>query len=277
MTFIYGLFDPRSGECRYIGKTGGTLEARLAGHIGDARRRACEVPRFRWINALAAHGLMPAIRELEVCADWREAEKRWIAKLKQQGVRLLNCTDGGDGIEGFLHSKKTRKLMSESAKKLYTDPQQRKIRGDSIRKALAKPEVKEKLSAALRAAFARPETKENLRRAQRLSCARNEIREKRSAASKGRIVSDETRSKISKSRTGKKLSPESIAAIAKGHRGLKHSEETKTKMRAAITPEIRAASAERRRQANLNITDEQRIAKSLTMKRIWLDRKMGAA
>ena len=231
---IYGLLDPVTGECRYVGKTGGRIDKRLKGHLSDARRRKFEsIPRFRWINSLSL-SLPPRIVELERCErDWREAEVEWIAVMKREGARLLNCTDGGEGAEGYKHSPEMRARMSKVATALAKDPQLRELRSIALKAAYAKPEVKARLSKALKAAASRPEVKDRMRRAQKMSCNRPEIKAQRSASLKGRTISPEWRAKISASKTGLKMSDEAVAAMSAGHLGLKHSEETKAKIREA--------------------------------------------
>lgn len=89
---IYALMDPRNDAIRYVGRTTQGLRARLSGHLsgGPFNGRA----RFDWIRGLAALGLCPKIVPLDVIAgsesDWVEAEKRWISKLRAEGVDLLN-------------------------------------------------------------------------------------------------------------------------------------------------------------------------------------------
>lgn len=34
-------------------------------------------------------------------ADWIESERFWIAKYRNEGARLLNLTDGGEGLAGL--------------------------------------------------------------------------------------------------------------------------------------------------------------------------------
>jgi len=44
-----------------------------------------------------------------------ELEKWWIAQFRKEGYKLVNGTDGGEGICGWQHSEVTRKKMSEKA------------------------------------------------------------------------------------------------------------------------------------------------------------------
>jgi hypothetical protein len=77
------------------------------------------------------------------CVDadmWSEREKYWIKYYKEQGCRLTNLTDGGDGgnfgdeinklisqkLKGRKFTPETIKLMSESAKKRILSDEGRK-------------------------------------------------------------------------------------------------------------------------------------------------------
>lgn len=89
---IYGLFDPRDGALRYIGKANDSGK-RFKGHLRDARRR--NTPVYSWIKKLQSEGLLPTMTVLEVADDWEEAERRLIA-LHRKTSKLLNVADGGD-------------------------------------------------------------------------------------------------------------------------------------------------------------------------------------
>jgi hypothetical protein len=90
---IYALCDPDTGETRYIGKAKcSTL--RLKRHLSDRTR--LKYPVYNWINKLAVSGKRPSMKVLELANDWREAERRLIAKARADGCRLLNVAEGGD-------------------------------------------------------------------------------------------------------------------------------------------------------------------------------------
>lgn len=90
---IYGLIDPRDGSIRYVGKANDPGK-RLKGHLRECRRR--NTPVYAWIRKLVGLGMSPGLRVLEAdCEDWKEAERRIIAEMREGG-RLLNVADGGD-------------------------------------------------------------------------------------------------------------------------------------------------------------------------------------
>lgn len=91
---IYGLFDPDSGQIRYIGKANNAAK-RLKSHLWDARHN--KRPICNWIRGLVAQGKLPRLEVLEIVdrASWQVAEKRVIAEYRKTS-QLLNLADGGD-------------------------------------------------------------------------------------------------------------------------------------------------------------------------------------
>lgn len=112
--FIYTLSHPETNEVRYVGKTIKSLNARLRRHISDSERE--DNYRTKWIRSLIKRGLKPKIEILECCLEenWQECEKYWIMMLRFLGVRLINATDGGDGMSGHLHNEETKAKISRS-------------------------------------------------------------------------------------------------------------------------------------------------------------------
>ncbi|WP_143175438.1 hypothetical protein [Cryptosporangium aurantiacum] len=89
MAIVYGLFDPRTDALRYIGRTTGTLAARLAGHRGHPPSPAMR----RWLDDLRAAGLVPRITPLRdnvPAEELADAELTAIAEHALAGADLLN-------------------------------------------------------------------------------------------------------------------------------------------------------------------------------------------
>jgi hypothetical protein len=91
---IYGLFDPRVGEIRYIGKAVDS-EKRLRGHLRETRRKT---PLYSWIEKLRRQGVSPGVRVLAhaITQDWQSLEMLLIEQYRASNVGLLNVADGGD-------------------------------------------------------------------------------------------------------------------------------------------------------------------------------------
>ena len=98
MIKIYGLVDPRTNQIRYIGQTYRNLERRLYEHVYDCIRRPRSSHKVKWINSLIKANLIPTILLLETVDKiiLEEREKYWILKLKSDGVKLTNSTEGGE-------------------------------------------------------------------------------------------------------------------------------------------------------------------------------------
>lgn len=114
---IYLLIDPRTGECRYVGKSErGVRRARE--HMQPAflqRPQHCAC----WLRSLSAEGLRPEIEVVESgVVDIDDAEMFWIGYFRSLGCRLTNHTNGGGGTSGYRKtvSAETRQKMSDAHK-----------------------------------------------------------------------------------------------------------------------------------------------------------------
>lgn len=110
---IYGLFDPRTSEIRYVGKSESGL-TRPKQHLGKLKGKTKNI---NWIKSLREDGLTPVIQVL----DWTDSPERlsamemhYISVFKAQGAKLNNHTDGGEGLHGHKHSLETRRKISRS-------------------------------------------------------------------------------------------------------------------------------------------------------------------
>jgi hypothetical protein len=92
-------------------------------------------------------------------------EKHFISFYGRQDLgvgSLINLTDGGDGISGFVPSQETRLLQSERAKQRLAKPEERHILSERARKRLADPEQRRRLSESAKRAFSKPETRKRM-------------------------------------------------------------------------------------------------------------------
>jgi hypothetical protein len=95
MITIYGLYDPRVGSIRYIGKTVMPVRQRLRGHVYKARSGRTKTAVGDWIRSLLLECVRPETRTLDSANDenWQAVEREWIAKTSG----LLNSNPGGNG------------------------------------------------------------------------------------------------------------------------------------------------------------------------------------
>jgi len=102
VVYIYGLIDPRNEltveNVRYVGKTKRTIVDRYKQHLRDSKKY--NTPVYNWIRKLQTENISPKVIEIDECneKDWRVFEKKHIEHHRQFG-KLLNVSDGGDGIE----------------------------------------------------------------------------------------------------------------------------------------------------------------------------------
>lgn len=87
--YIYGLFDPTTGEIRYIGRTW-NVDKRYKTHCFTIDKS----PKAQWIKSLAANGQRPEVAILQECSDTSDAKRAeydWIMKVISAGGNLLNA------------------------------------------------------------------------------------------------------------------------------------------------------------------------------------------
>lgn len=148
---VYGLVDSCTMELRYVGKTVRPLKVRLRAHL------QCRSPNSHLNNWLRSARVSAVVLE-RAPEDLAEAEIRWIRKMREQGARLLNMTDGGNG--GRTRGSTGRKLTAEHRAKIgaglmgreVTEAHRAKMRGYR-----ATDETRAKISASL---MGRPVTEE---------------------------------------------------------------------------------------------------------------------
>jgi len=115
---IYVMFDPRTGQMRYVGKSCSGLKRPLSEQPRSVRGFE-RGHKSNWLNQLASLGLKPGIEVLQEVSDpmnLPKAERRWIAYFREMGCPLTNLTDGGEGAWGRLNSAETKLKMSASAR-----------------------------------------------------------------------------------------------------------------------------------------------------------------
>lgn len=130
---IYGLFDPREpSTIRYVGKTIIGERARRSCHLQDAKKGS-SLRVSCWIRELLAEGIEPEVIVIEECTKEtvNQQERFHIARLRGQGLELLNKTKGGTGGPTMKGRKFTEEHRRRIAVALYNHP----VSEDSRRKA----------------------------------------------------------------------------------------------------------------------------------------------
>jgi hypothetical protein len=176
---IYALVDPDTLEIRYIGKTSASLPTRLQRHRADAKM-GVDTPVYRWWRKYGE----PCIIPLEPGDSLQE--RQWIAWLKSQSARLLNCTAGGDGC---LATKEIRCKIAASQRARWSNPENKakwsvgrkgrklpaetRARMSKASKGRKKTQIhKARISSALRGKIPSLETRARMSVSARIRCAR---------------------------------------------------------------------------------------------------------
>ena len=126
---IYGLFDPRSNQLRYVGFTSNPLRRRLGEHLRDPSN----THKGKWIRSLLKDGYKPEIDVLQTTTDQeRVFDEQWsIAYYRSIGCNLTNGTLGGDGVLGHVWTEEQKRQISKS--KTNPPPETRKRMSDGNR------------------------------------------------------------------------------------------------------------------------------------------------
>lgn len=233
MVFIYGLFDPRNLELRYIGRTKHSTNIRISQHIHEAKGSS-NTHKSRWINQLLLDGLKPSAEILEECTEdnWSEIEQAWIAECKKFGLNLVNGTNGGDGlrVDSLTPEHREKIRIANTGKKYPKRPRsearvewaREHMKGNTYRQGM-------KWSEEMKELFAERS------RGKKLS---KEAKQKVSESKKGKPRSEETKQKLREANLGKKASDEAKKKMSETRRNM--SDETKKKLSIASKGNNRA-------------------------------------
>jgi NUMOD3 motif len=239
-TFLYALTDPRHGDTHvYIGKADDPRRRFMEHYweLKDDRSR-----KAHWLRQLLALGMKPAqeiLREVPL-AEWERWERDYIRWYRVLGWRVVNSTDGGDGVVNLSPEARARCAAGRRGK--GHTPEARAAIGAAARGRPQSAETRAKQSAAKRGEkhpmFGKPHTAEH----------RTNI----GIANRGRKLTEAQQQKLSVSLKGIGL-------------GRRHTQKTRAAISAAFkgkplstahSEKIRAAKIERlNRKATLTSQD----------------------
>lgn len=112
--YIYSL-EGVAGDIRYVGATF-DCRRRFEHHTRVVRGK--RKPVECWIMWLRFKGSKPVLRILEIVpagVDWGPREQFWISEGRRLGWRLLNHTDGGQGVTGLKFSKEALAKIAKAS------------------------------------------------------------------------------------------------------------------------------------------------------------------
>jgi len=233
-TNIYGLVDPRDIDLvRYIGKAN-NVEERFNGHLKEYHK--CETikkinKKVNWFKSLKKQNLVPELVFIESVPmdNWQEMERHYIKLYKSFGARLVNSTEGGDGVGCVTEEQRKNYGLKLEKNHWY---------GKNIPQ-----EAKEKISQTLKEYFSSEEGIE----ARKLISERRKSRE---PWNKGLKLVGDKYSKNGKNNLGMKRSEEVRLKLSEARRSrkiqIKQTEESKRKISLSKTG------------VRLNLSEEQR-------------------
>jgi len=114
---IYGLSctcHPEKGV-RYVGLTTMTVEKRVWKHKSEARLGK-GLPIYNWLRKHGEENLCWEILQSCDALELNANEILWIAKLREQGNKLMNVTAGGDGLSGLSADGRLRMSVAMSGR-----------------------------------------------------------------------------------------------------------------------------------------------------------------
>jgi len=127
--FIYGLRLKSTTEFRYVGYTYKEINKRLTEHYDEKQNK----DKTEWLSQ--NKGNVETIQIETFISDIPYAHKQeiyWIKFYKDSGHRLLNKTNGGEGTNGYKHSK-------ESIQKTINHPNHPKNNPLAVQKIISHP------------------------------------------------------------------------------------------------------------------------------------------
>lgn len=105
---VYGIRLESGSEYRYVGITTKTASRRFHQHLRLAKVGR-KTPFYDWLRKHENEGLAVDILErVSSLAELGQAEVAWISKLRGQGQRLLNISEGGLGPTGVQWTEEMR-------------------------------------------------------------------------------------------------------------------------------------------------------------------------
>ena len=235
MFYIYQHRKADTNEIFYVGK-------------GKDRRSHSKYRGDYWKKVAAKHGFIVEI--IHQGLDEQTAfilETETIKEYRNQGIKLVNLTDGGEGTSGRVATDESKEKYSHSKRGIKNPMFQNTHRPDVIEKIReaarinhAKPEVKAKVKSAHAGKVLTDTHKENIRKVRLGTNRSDETKLKLSLLKKGKpsnrlgaTLSEETKRKLRLANLGKKLSEETKAKLSAAGKGRVMSAESKAKISSA--------------------------------------------
>lgn len=146
--------------------------------IGNANRPARKGRNRHWHNIVNKHGYEIVIAHEGL--TWAQAcdlERYYIRSFRAQGLKLVNMTDGGDGVPN--PPAEVRERIAESKKAQWEDPEFRAKMSKSVKAQWEDPEYRARLAEARKAMWEDPAYRARISEAKKAMWADPKHRAKR--------------------------------------------------------------------------------------------------
>lgn len=207
-TFIYTLLDPRDFTVRYVGRSDNPVK-RLQQHLAETRRCKSTSYKTNWLKKLLSLKIKPIINIMEevTLKQWEQRERFWIKYYKKRGAKLVNSTDGGEGL--INPSISTRIKIGKS-----------KIGNKNCVGRIISAETRLKLHLIMLGKHPSPEALKKMSMAQLGRKHSIKTKQRISKAHKGRKHSDQHNAHVSASKKGKPLSQQTRLKMSLSRKGV---------------------------------------------------------
>lgn len=195
---VYGLREVGTEDIRYVGQTSYALNNRLKRHWSEANN-GNKTARSNWMRSVRDRGGEIESIPIEENAEWNKAEIRWIAEYRENGARLLNHTDGGQGTTpGTKFSQERIKNCKEAQRKNYRNPETIRKHHEAIMRHAQTPKGQANLAALQELVRSNPEYEKRRVDGVRKSHRTEEFRELMSEQAKEQMSDPAARAHLAK-------------------------------------------------------------------------------
>ncbi len=217
---VYGLYDPRTEELRYIGQTVRPLNERVKYHLSRHNLAVSKSRCSNWLRSLISVGLRPMAKVLEEAfsrEDLDSLEINLIRQARENFGHLVNHAAGGLSASGYSLNESFRSAVSK------------RMKGRVV-----SPETRAKISAANKGKKLSAETLKKMSLANKGKKLTEDHKRKLSLAKKGRSGTPRTaahKKHMSEVMTGRRTNTlEHMRKLRDLRKGSSHSPETRARM-----------------------------------------------
>lgn len=183
--YVYLHLEAYKDRVFYVGKGVGDRHRSTSGRNIFWQRTA---QKYGWRSFVLYDSLS------EDCAFTMEKIVMFIAK--KNGAKLVNLTNGGEGVSGLKHSDEAKEKLRKTSNSYWSNEEAIEERRIRTKEQWQDPEMRKKLIDACHRKWSRPEERERISRSQTGRKQSPEHAAKSRIAKLGKVVTEETREKL---------------------------------------------------------------------------------